>query len=92
MPKEFSRALLAATLTATLPGAMLAQEEPTTPEGMTWHLTAYTAGGVAETVPWVVDAYTDASYYLQNSEIGEYIPWGNQPRTPACRNITDQPF
>lgn len=56
MPKEFSRALLAATLMVTLPGATLAQEEPTTPEGTTWHLTAYAADGVAETVPWVVDA------------------------------------
>ena len=41
---------------ATLPGAALAQEEPTTPEGTTWHLTAYAADEVAEIVPWVVDA------------------------------------
>jgi hypothetical protein len=61
MPKESSRALLAATLMATLPGAVLAQE-------------------------------ADASYYLQNFEVGDYIPWGNQPRTPTCRNTTDQPF
>ena len=56
MAKGVSRALLAATLMATLPGAALAQEEPTTPEGTTWHLTAYAADEVAEIVPWVVDA------------------------------------
>ena len=34
-------------------------------------------------------AYTDASYYLMNFEVGTSIPFGNQPRTPTCRTITD---
>ena len=30
-------------------------------------------------------AYTDATYFLKNFEIGQDIPHGNQPLTPACR-------
>ncbi len=37
-------------------------------------------------------AYTDASYYLMNFEVGGYIPHGKQPRTPTCRSITDTPL
>jgi heat shock protein HslJ len=31
-------------------------------------------------------AYTDATYYIMNFEVGGSIPHGNQPLTPACRN------
>lgn len=34
-------------------------------------------------------AYTDASYYLMNFEVGGDIPHGKQPRTPTCRTIND---
>ncbi len=34
-------------------------------------------------------AYTDSNYYIMNFEAGEYIPAGNQPRTPGCRAHTD---
>ena len=31
-------------------------------------------------------AYTDADYLIMNREAGSYIPAGNQPQTPACKN------
>ena len=35
---------------------MLAQEEPASPEGFRWDLTAYAADGELVPVPWTVDA------------------------------------
>ena len=32
-------------------------------------------------------AYTDASYYFMNFEVGDSIPSRGQPKTPACRSI-----
>jgi heat shock protein HslJ len=55
MTKLFRRVLLAIALVAVLPGAALAQEEATSPEGTTWQLTAYAGDGMAS-VPFVVQA------------------------------------
>ena len=52
-----SRALLAAALVITVPGAAAAQAEGPTPEGTEWYLTAYDAGGIELTeVPWDLGA------------------------------------
>ena len=50
------RALLGAALIITVPAAAAAQERPTTPEGTTWNLVSYAAGGELTQVPWYVDA------------------------------------
>lgn len=55
MPKALIRALLTAALIVTLPGAVLAQDGSATPEGTTWHLTAYAGDGMAS-VPFFVQA------------------------------------
>lgn len=46
---------LALALPATAP-AVLAQDQPPTPEGMTWHLTTYASEGALAAVPWTVEA------------------------------------
>jgi hypothetical protein len=33
-------------------------------------------------------AYTDASIYLMNFDVGGSIPHGDQPQTPACRALS----
>ena len=55
MSKVFSRVLLAAAFVATLPAAALAQDQPLTPEGTTWHLAAYADDAMAA-VPFPVQA------------------------------------
>jgi heat shock protein HslJ len=55
MFRLFYRALLATALAATLSGPTLAQDEPVTPEGTTWQLTAY-ADDAMTSVPFYVQA------------------------------------
>ncbi len=50
------RALVAAIFVVTIPSAALAQDEPDSPEGSRWDLTAYAADGELVPVPWTVDA------------------------------------
>lgn len=55
MSKVFHRAVLATALAVTLAGAATAQDEPVTPEGTTWQLTAY-ADDATASVPFYVQA------------------------------------
>lgn len=49
-------ALVAVLFVVTIPFAVLAQDEPASPEGSRWDLTAYSLDGELVPVPWTVDA------------------------------------
>jgi len=57
MPRSrLIRVLVAAIFVVTIPSTVLAQEEPASPEGSRWDLTAYAVDGELMPVPWTVDA------------------------------------
>jgi len=57
MPRSrLIRVLVAAIFVVTIPSTVLAQEEPASPEGSRWDLTAYAVDGERMPVPWTVDA------------------------------------
>jgi len=51
-----ARVGLAMALAISIPTAAVAQDQPATPEGTDWHLTAYASGGGLTAVPWSIDA------------------------------------